>query len=191
MFLTQIKLDTNNHRIYKDLTNLRAIHGYIEQAFPAEQLLHVRKRHLWRLDGQTILLLSEDKPDTSRLKKYAKTVKMCDYTPVLKSVKAGAVYRFKITANPTMVGFHKRIGAYNTNEIIKWFKHQAELHGFTFEEATVTNKEKHRIPHHAFELQSATLTGYLKVTDPDKFINALTTGIGREKAYGMGLLSVA
>jgi CRISPR system Cascade subunit CasE len=38
---------------------------------------------------------------------------------------------------------------------------------------------------------SVTYEGTLKITDPELFKRALTVGIGREKAYGMGLLTIA
>ena len=37
---------------------------------------------------------------------------------------------------------------------------------------------------------SVTYEGILTVTDKDAFIKALTEGIGREKAYGMGMLTI-
>lgn len=40
------------------------------------------------------------------------------------------------------------------------------------------------------KISRVTFEGFLKVTDLDKFRNVLTKGIGREKAYGMGLLTV-
>ena len=36
-----------------------------------------------------------------------------------------------------------------------------------------------------------TFEGTLTVTDRDKFITTLKAGIGREKAYGCGMLSIA
>ena len=37
---------------------------------------------------------------------------------------------------------------------------------------------------------SVTYEGILTVTDKELFVKALTEGIGREKAYGMGMLTV-
>ena len=39
-------------------------------------------------------------------------------------------------------------------------------------------------------LLSVTYEGVLQVTDPEAFCCALTQGIGRGKAYGMGMLTV-
>ena len=36
----------------------------------------------------------------------------------------------------------------------------------------------------------ATFEGILTVTDPELFCRALTEGIGRGKAYGMGMMTV-
>ena len=37
---------------------------------------------------------------------------------------------------------------------------------------------------------SVTYEGILTVSDKEMFVKALTEGIGREKAYGMGMLTV-
>lgn len=42
-----------------------------------------------------------------------------------------------------------------------------------------------------FGFRAVTFTGFLQITDLDKFKQALVNGLGREKAYGMGLLTVA
>ena len=47
-------------------------------------------------------------------------------------------------------------------------------------------EEKSRV-----KLLAVTYEGLLTVTDADAFRKALVNGIGREKAYGMGLLTVA
>ena len=41
------------------------------------------------------------------------------------------------------------------------------------------------------QMLSVVFEGVLTVTDADAFRNALVNGIGREKAYGMGLLTIA
>ena len=43
---------------------------------------------------------------------------------------------------------------------------------------------------HAVRLVSATSEGTLQVTDAEKFRQLLTEGIGRERAYGLGLMTI-
>ncbi len=44
---------------------------------------------------------------------------------------------------------------------------------------------------HKLELFSVQFDGILQVTDPDRFLTAIRSGIGSGKAFGFGLLSVA
>ena len=80
---------------------------------------------------------------------------------------------------------------------MEWLKLQSEKKGFYIFPDTVRvqgsnwkvfykqgSKQKVRILEVAFE-------GRLKVEDADVFKDALVNGIGREKAYGMGLLTIA
>ena len=43
---------------------------------------------------------------------------------------------------------------------------------------------------HTVRALSVTYEGRLQVKDVERFRNALTQGIGREKAYGMGMITI-
>lgn len=77
-----------------------------------------------------------------------------------------------------------------------WFIKKAEKNGFYVENQDFSivqsqwmqftkRQEKNRV-----SFISVTYEGILTVTDKDAFIKALTEGIGREKAYGMGMLTI-
>ena len=78
---------------------------------------------------------------------------------------------------------------------MQWLAARAEKHGFTLipEEYLVTE-----IKWYAFRkggknqvrMLAVTYEGLLTVTDAELFRQTLTQGIGREKAYGMGMLTV-
>lgn len=78
----------------------------------------------------------------------------------------------------------------------EWLAKKAERNGFHVEDNNLAivqsqwmqftkQQEKNRV-----SFISVTYEGILTVTDRDAFIKALTEGIGREKAYGMGMLTV-
>lgn len=65
MYLTQMRLDMNNHHTLSAISAPNKLHGALESSFPGE-----RQRNLWRIDsrgGQNyLLILSSEKPDLSR-----------------------------------------------------------------------------------------------------------------------------
>ena len=76
-----------------------------------------------------------------------------------------------------------------------WIQQQAERNGFRVaeDEVRVTHMQWYSFAKKTGErvkLLSVTYEGRLTVVDAEKFRKAMTEGIGRGKAYGMGLLTV-
>ena len=190
MYITQIKLDLRNHQIFKKLRSLDDYHAYIESAFPAEQLLGVRKRHLWRLDGQTILLTSEDEPDEEILSRYG-TVTIKDYSKFVENISSTRPYQFKLVANPLQSDIKdRRIPCHGNRQRLEWLEKQGKRYGFKVIQAKITGYKENRIRKHGFTVKSVTFEGILQVTDIEKFKQALRHGIGHEKAYGCGMVTI-
>lgn len=190
MYITQIELDTRNHQIFKKLRSLDDYHAYIESAFPAEQLLGMRKRHLWRLDRQTILLTSEDEPDKEALGKYGEVI-VKDYSKFVENISSARPYQFKLVANPLQSNIKdRRIPCHGNQERLEWLTKQGARYGFTVIQAKITGYKENHIQKHHFTVKSVTFEGILQVTDTKKFRQALAQGIGREKAYGCGLMTI-
>lgn len=174
-----------------------------------------RERKLWRVDalrGKTyLLLLSRERPDLSEAARQFGTGKSWEtknYNPFLDGIRDGEILRFRLTANPTVSRSSPRnadgekargsVYAHITAEHQRlWLLQKAERRGFRLKEDSFDVTEsrwrtfrkgterKQRVT-----LLSVTYEGTLKVTDTDAFREALTEGIGRGKAYGMGLLTV-
>ena len=172
-----------------------------------------RERKLWRIDtlrGKTyLLLLSRTRPDLSRAAGQfgAGTAwETKDYTPLLDSIREGERLRFRLTANPTVSRSRPRdaagdkprgtVYAHITTEFQRrWLTQRAERNGFRLEENAfdVVECRWRSFKKHGgrrVTLLSATYEGVLEVTDAEAFRGALVSGIGRGRAYGMGLLTV-
>lgn len=190
------------------LNSPQKLHGAIESAFDSEE----RKRKLWRIDklGEKtyLLLLSEDKPDLSAaVEQFGVSengFETRDYSPLLERIQDGSVWHFKLTANPTISSSEKcktgergNIKAHISDQYqVKWLLDRAEKHGFALskDDFSVTGvkwyifrkgTERNRV-----SILSVTYEGTLKVTDKKAFCDTLINGIGREKAYGLGMLTV-
>lgn len=219
MYLSRVEVDTANRAKTRDLTHLGAFHNWVEQSFPAEIAAGKRQRHLWRLDQlagkRYLLVLSQDLPDPAGLLRYgvAGTVQSKAYDPLLARVQAGQLMRFRLTANPSYR--MKRPGERQGRVVPhitaaqqrKWLEDRAEKAGFQlvdqqdvdddaafFEPAfDIVSRDwpvLHRKQGHGARLSRVTFEGVLRVTNATTFRQTLVTGLGREKAFGMGLLTV-
>lgn len=190
MYITQFEIDTKNHLVFKDLTSLSAYHGLIESAFPAEQTLGIRKRHLWRLDKQKILLVSEDKPDKDALAKYGKNIQTKNYDKFLNNLNTNTVYAFELVANPMKKIKGKRRNIFNDDEKLKWLHTLSKCNGFLIDSIEMPNTLILSVHKYHLTLHCTKFNGVLQITDLAQFKNAMINGIGHNKAYGVGLLTV-
>ena len=205
MYLSRVLLNVSLRETMKALVSPSKFHGAVESSFSGE-----KKRRLWRLDTlsgqQYILILSEDIPDLSGFASqygYVGKYETKDYSPLLDKMKIGDCWGFRLTANPTVSKMCKnsrgKVLAHITAEHQKtWLVKHSANNGFSVKEdsfAVVQSKwyrffKKDFDKSSAVQLLSVTFEGMLTITDADKFKQALCNGIGREKAYGMGLLTV-
>ena len=170
--------------------------------------------------GKTyLLLLSEVRPDLRSADEQFGTGhggETIDYAPFLDSIHAGDILRFRLTANPTVSKAKARgtDGIKPRGEVksfmVKpedhkgwlqnlktWLARKAERNGFQLTDNDFNIVEsrwrqfrKGVNRKQSVKFLSVTYEGILEVTDEEAFRLALVRGIGREKAYGMGLLTV-
>ena len=203
MYLSRIEIDIKLQQTLRALANVEILHGMVENCFEGE-----RHRDLWRMDelnGSTyLLLLSQEKPDLSSLAsqigRVGTALETKDYQPLLDRIQAGSCWNFRLSANPVMsvpcpgkdrgrikaitIAAHQR----------DWLVRQGRRHGFSLipGQFDVVRSEWRifRSKGNTLSILNATYEGLLRVTEVTVFRKALTEGIGRGKAYGMGLLTV-
>ncbi|MCI1290145.1 MAG: type I-E CRISPR-associated protein Cas6/Cse3/CasE [Lactobacillus sp.] len=212
MYLSRVEIDTNNRQKIKDLSHLGAYHNWVEQSFPEEISNSQRNRHLWRIDTlagkQYLLVLSQEKPDLNKLKTYGVngTAIVKSYDNFLNNLTNDEMLRFRLTANPTHKVTQpgsKQGKVYPHVSIAKqqqWLLDRQKDLGFNIVKSTSSAGYDIRLvnrswpvlyhKHHKIRLCQVSYEGLLKISDLEKFKFALTHGIGREKAYGMGLMTV-
>lgn len=205
MFLSRIALDRYNRNTLKALNSPSIFHGAIEHSFKGD-----RKRNLWRIDclGNQLylLLLSDCEPELSSFcSQFGYTESSYEikvYDRLLDRIKTGDKWHFRLTANPTKSMPHQqnrergKVAAHITTDFQKkWLVKKSEKNGFSVTENSfdiVQNRwfRFYKKESKAISLLSVTYEGILEVTDADLFRSALINGIGRGKAYGMGLLTI-
>ncbi len=201
MYLSRITLNTALRETMKALVSPNLFHGAIERSFDG-----ARARRLWRIDDldgkKYILLVSEAIPDLEHFAKqfgYAGEYGTKDYSPLLDRIMDGGIWQFRLTANPVVSKMNGKIMAHITPEYQKkWLGSRAQKLGFSVDEAefqTVQSRwydfrKKNGTGSSRVRLLSVTFEGILTVTDAGRFRETLCNGIGREKAYGQGLMTI-
>ncbi len=113
---------------------------------------------------------------------------------------------FRLLANPTRkIDTKTRPNGERSNgnrlpvsddQLYPWLARRADAAGFTVDEAATTIHTGYVYVNKAREdrgqrLRSARFDGLLEVTDPQRLVEAVASGIGSGKAFGFGLLSLA
>ena len=208
MFISRIELDLRRHHTRRAIAVPQVLHAIVEGCFPDNT---DRDRKLWRLDrlhsSLYLLLLSPDKPDFTEFARQLCTDgvegESKDYTPLLASIRTGARLRFRLRANPTHSittekGIRGKVYPHVTVEQKReWLKKKAQACGFILDDLpfdvveTDTLRFWRSSTAHPVEICVAVFEGELEVSDKEMFMQTLTQGVGRAKAYGCGLLTIA
>ena len=204
MYLSRVRLDVSRRKTQIALVSPNKIHGAVEEAFVRKQ-----ERNLWRIDrlkdDMYLLIVSAEKPDLSKIAVQFGFDNDCgelrEYDRLLNRIETGSNWHFRLTANPvhSIQGGKRRgkIVAHTSERYqLEWLENQAVKRGFRIppDGAYITesnwkifskgdSNQKVRILEVVFE-------GDLCVENADIFKNTLINGIGREKADGMGMLTV-
>lgn len=220
MFLTKMPLNLQRRRARKLLGSPQAMHAAVLAGFvdarPTE-----KGRILWRVDTHesyrvVLYTVSPKKPDFTHIVEQAgwpttETWETRSYDVLLNSLKPGQRWHFRLTANPVhsarKEGWSttKPLGHVTLKQQEQWLLDRASRLGFRIaptdfnDESSagfdfmVIDRSVRRFTkkNHLVTLSTATFEGHLEVTDVEAMRRTLTFGVGRAKAYGCGLLTLA
>jgi CRISPR system Cascade subunit CasE len=206
VYLTRLQINMASYETMRVMNSQERLHALVEKAIEGQA-----ERGLWRLDtlnGDTyLMLLSGQMPDLRDAQRQIgfanRPAESRDYSPLLARIQQNSTWHFRLTANPTQSiqtekGERGRVKAVTTAPGQReWLLRQADKHGFAlFEDSFDVVQSEWKKFFKAGErgrpvtLLQATFEGVLQVTDAEAFRWALLHGLGRAKAYGMGLLTV-
>lgn len=201
MYLTRLELDLTKRDTMRALAAPQMFHAAICKAFTDEE------RYLWRLDklaGKTYLLVSSHmKPALEAAAEQFGfgTYETRDYDTLLDRIQTGDRWHFRLRANPVVsvsdgTGRGKVLAHVTVAQQEQWLRDRAAKHGFEPETLAVVEREwvsfkKTAENGRPVTLHAVTFEGSLRVTDKELLRKAMTEGIGRGKAYGMGMLTLA
>lgn len=201
MYFSSMTFDLHSPMTYRFLNNPECAHAEILSLFPDDS-----PRPLFRIDdtknGKIVYLVSSKIPDTNRwnnrfaINRDAELCKVANYDKFLDEIKVGNMFEFKITVAPTKTHNGKKISL-GYSSALEWMSKKLSEFGASVKSGTLLQigeecvrfkKNPHQEPYIYY--RARTYTGILTVTDKEQFVKALTEGIGRQKAYGCGLLTI-
>ncbi len=205
MYMSRVRLDTRSRETQRALAEPQRMHGALEAAYDG-----ARQRNLWRIDRFDsfcdLLIVS---PTILRLEGLADQFAGGDrevcatklYTPFLDRLAVGQLWQFRLCANPVVAkkngpGRGEIVPLIHEADQLAWLLDRAPGHGFSVVSETLVVEDDHLLQFkkgssgHTVSIRQVTYSGLLTVIDPDALREALCTGIGREKAYGCGLLTL-
>ncbi len=144
--------------------------------------------------GRTILMLSSRQPADKVRTQNGKFVGVTKVKTISDEFLSSECYQFKVVVNPTRRDNQskKLIPIREYMDIECWFRERSSKDwGFDVQELSIEGIDVLKFPNKSKQLMTlshAHIYGRLIVKDRQLFIKAFSTGLGRNSAFGCGLL---
>lgn len=207
-WLTRITPDTRIRDARLDLGDAAAMHRRLMSLFPDSlgPQPRVQAGLLFRIDrdqqSQAIILAqSTTAPDLGRLPDGYGRRDHRSLTPMLEALTEGLTIRFRLTANASKRAW-KGDDRHTAGQVVPlggadaehWWRSRAEQHhGLGILELRTESQQpvRGRRSGHMITHAATRFDGVAVIRDPHALRTAVLSGVGRGKAYGCGLLSLA
>ena len=202
MYLSKLVLDPGQPQARRDLADPYEMHRTLTRAFAPDSETPP-ERFLWRLEpradfGPAIVLVQSATPANwlglGGSAGYAKEIHGNKAVDLNRFIQAGARYRFRLLANPTVTRDGKRYGLPSEDQQMAWLSRQGERNGFGLRECVRRARDRLRIRQgrtsNYITVDTGLFEGVLEVISPEQIRDAIVGGIGHAKVLGLGLLSL-
>lgn len=193
MFLTEVSFRNNQLPNFLTKNDAHAKHIFVNSFFPDNHPESV-KNILWAfIDSSVFLILSAEMPNINNIKNdnlklmiNLKTTSKID--SYYETILSRGTISYSITVNPVVTKNKKRF-ALRKNEVPMWWENKLKTIGLSNNFFTITSYATEIVSkERAFSIVKASIKGTAAVEDPGVLKEVLYHGVGREKAYGCGLL---
>lgn len=214
MYLTRMYINPARRGTRHLLSSPQRMHAAVMTSFPPGSALESESgRVLWRVDvdprAHTSLYVSSPaQPDLTAVVEQAgwpaseSTWQTAPLGQLLDGLAVGQQWRFRLTANPVhnkaVPGERgKRLGHVTVSQQEQWLSDRSSGWGFTTISATVSSRQQLSFARRTdgtertVTVSVATFDGVLEVTEVELLKHSLGHGLGRAKAYGCGLMTLA
>ena len=202
--LSLMRLNPGNRRCRGDMTDPQDMHRSLMSMFPpAPDGSDSPRRHfriLWRIEpagSPTLLVQSSSAPDFHKLPSGYASCQTKSIDDHLASLATGLAIAYRVVLNPVKISRRsdtERRTVIPSSERAAWWASLAPKMGLRLHGAPVLTGLHDRYLRRSgapFRLYSVRVDGAAEIADPDLLRAAAADGIGRAKAWGCGLLTVA
>ncbi|MFJ2565730.1 type I-E CRISPR-associated protein Cas6/Cse3/CasE [Streptomyces sp. NPDC087568] len=213
LWLTRITPHPASRDARRDLADTVALHRRLMSLFPdnagpdARAALGVLHRIDDAPTGPYVLLQSRHQPDLARLPQHYGQAVTRELNPLLAALRSGAHIHFRCTASPVRKPGATTRALYNLPAVVplhgahanEWWQRQADTAGLKvltlnaqpLDSATGIRGQRGSSDQQRVRHARTRFDGTAVIIDPDLLRTKITEGIGRGKAYGCGLLTIA
>ncbi|MFE1407802.1 type I-E CRISPR-associated protein Cas6/Cse3/CasE [Streptomyces sp. NPDC058770] len=212
LWLTRIVPDTRCRDARRDLSGPIGMHRRIMSLFPSDAGPDPRARFgvLFRTEdtptGPHLLVQSTHEPDTNRLPDGYGTALTRPLDTLIEAIRPGLPIRYRCVASPVRKPGATTRALYNLPPVVpltgpaadEWWLRQADLSGLKpltlhSHPLDAIQGERHSpdAPTQRIRHARTQFDGTAAIIDTDLLRTKILNGIGRGKAYGCGLLSIA
>lgn len=200
--LTLLTLNPRSRRCRNDMGNPHDMHRTLMCLFPHTDNSNAREHFgvLWRVEvgeDPTLLLQSRISPDLTGLPPNYADAQMKDIGRYLESFNHGQIIRYRTVINPSRT---LRADGINQQKPIpfsgipEWWQNRVERTGIIpLDQPVVVSQPTRTVRRkgNSIPILAARIDGVAEIADPEALCAAISAGVGRAKAWGCGLLTVA
>ena len=187
MYLTKVVLNVKKAAVARSLAfcgngGHQLIWGFFDDDIPEP-----RPRILYRLLGNTLYILSSIAPVPKLDRSYYLELQTKEFNPRFEN---NSKLYLDMVANPTPPDSH--IAILNKKQQEEWLVAQGTKFGFIVDHVEVGGYRRMKINNkeNEFSIFAVPYMAHITITDAEKFYRVFCNGMGRAKAYGMGMLMV-
>ena len=200
-WLTQLTGDTRDVRVRRDLADVQQMHRSVMALFPDVEPTTAREEMgvLYRSEPTAIesriIVQSSAKPEASSQGYRVVGTRQLD--DLIDALQAGSVVRYRLLANATqstaVLGRRGKVRALTGDAALQWWEQRSAQVGLVLPSEPTWSSQKlsGKRGGGVIQIGATRFDGFAEVEDADLLRAAVRKGIGRGKAYGCGLLSVA
>ncbi|QPK78812.1 type I-E CRISPR-associated protein Cas6/Cse3/CasE [Corynebacterium lizhenjunii] len=212
--LTRLYINPHKRGAAKLLANPQAMHAAVRSAFPPD-IDESSARVLWRVDNRQhehiLYIVGPEKPEVTHIVEQAgwdtRPGQSLDYSRFLAQIKKGQRWAFEVVANPVQAVSQpgqsrgKILPHVTVEQQLNWLVERGPTRGFCIPQSDGQNlvrvaerkdlRFRKQSGSRPVVIRTARFGGVLEVTDADVLRTTLTQGLGRARAYGCGLLTLA
>lgn len=204
LWLTRIRLNLRNYLTRAEFADAVKLHKRLMSLLPDQLGEHPRQQAglLYRIDetrtSTDLLFQTQTEPDLAKLPPNYGGIAQRNLEPLLESLNTGMTVHYRLAGNackrlPRGSSHPGKLAPLHGHDAEQWWLTRASYCGLQITALTATPQPAitGRRPQAAIRHNVIRYDGTATITNPDALRHTIHSGVGRGKAHGCGLLSLA